>query len=200
MRGDEHVRATTRGRPLKVYGPAGGGCILGFLITLAGSGLVAPGIAALTGGASPAREDLPVLVGTIVLGVAVLALGLFVSYRFLSESLLIFENGFVRRDWRGRERFVPWERLEAIEIRTSFLLGASLFLRYGTVVAVVRNAEGAREEIGIKPEATGALVSNEPSEEIRELASRAGLEQQPGGCMSGTQSAWRRPRDGTDEA
>lgn len=191
---------TTRGRPLKVFQPSGGGCLLGFLLVLIGFGLGATGLASLIEEAPLDLDELGVYGGMLLAGVIVLAIGAGLSWKAARTKLLIFENGFVRRDWRGRETFVPWERLEVIEVRTSFFSGMSLLMRYGYVVAVVRKADGSREEILLKREGTGLMASNEPSEEIREMTSRAGLQREGGGCLSMTEETWRRPHESDDDA
>lgn len=201
MAGDGNKRPpTTRGRPLKVYQPSGLGCVGGFLLVVFGLGLTIAGLSSIFAEAPLGSDDLAAHGGLTAMGLAGLATGVALSWQAFRTRLLIFDTGFVHRDWRGRERFVPWGRLEAIEIRTSFFAGSGLLSQCGSVVLVIGDDDGQREEILLKREATGLMTSNEPPEEIRELASRAGLERRREGLLSMTREAWRRPEEGRDDA
>jgi len=190
---------SARGPLLASHAPGCSGCLLG-LLGLGVGGLILGVAVSPEAGGAPLVEGLGTRVAAGIIGALALAMGVGAWLRTARQRVLVFENGFVHRDWRGRDRFVPWERLRAIELRRGMLAKVALVAESASVVLVVApEEEGGRPvELAMGGEAAGLLASKEPSPLVRELADRAGLQRRPRGCLSMGGETWIRPGDDGD--
>lgn len=186
-----------RGPLLASHAPGCSGCLAAMLGLGGGGMFLAIALAPQAGGAAVV-EDMATRVAMGVIGVLVLVMGVGAALRMAGQRVLIFENGFIYRDWRGRERFVPWERLQAIDLRPGLLAGLTVWLQWATVVLVIApEEEGGRPlELSMGGEGVGLLASKEPSPLVRDLADRAGLQRLPRGCLALGGETWVRPGGG----
>ncbi|MFW5869207.1 MAG: hypothetical protein ACOCX2_15380 [Armatimonadota bacterium] len=185
--GDE--RHTTRGRLLHTFQPNGRGTAVGAIIAMFGLFMSVPALQMLDGGAPHDLRDLPLPVGILLVSTVPFFGGIALAVRSLRERVLVFESGFVLRDWRGRERFVPWERLRTLEVQSG-MTGAT-----GTLVAWIDP-----EESGARPEklTLGTATEVGDPEEVdspgiaAELAKHADLHAGPRGWRSWSGQVWQR--------
>jgi hypothetical protein len=164
----------------------------GIVIALFGLFLSVPALTMLSSGAPHASADLPLPVGILLMSAIPFVGGIALAFKAARTRLLIFGNGFVLRDWRGRERFVPWEALRTLQLQSGVGGGT------GTLVAWVDAEDGEQrpEKLTIATGAGSVNTDDEGEDEIAtDLAKRANLEAKPRGWLSWGGQVWRRKDD-----
>lgn len=180
-----------RGPLIASYGAGCLGWLWPVLMVLFGAMVIA-GLLASSAGSGPETIPLGERIIPGLMGLALVVWGVHLLRSAARRSVLIFENGFVCRDWRDRERFVPWERLRAVELRPYLFARPGPGLVWSTVVLVTEREDGSLDELTMGEEGTGWLLSWKPSPMVAALAERAGLQRYPQGCLWGGET-WHRP-------
>jgi hypothetical protein len=183
---------TTRGRPLHVFQPTGRGLAAGAIIVFFGLALIIAAGQWLMKSAPHEPVDALVLGGFLLADAAVFGGGVALAVKAARHQLLVFENGFVLRDRRGRERFVRWERLRKLEVQSG-LAGGS-----GPLVAWIDpKEEGSQPEKMILGTATEVGDPKEVDTPgiAAVLAEHAGLDAGPRGRLSWSGQRWTREDD-----
>ncbi len=178
-----------RGRLLHAFQPNERGAAAGAVIAMFGLFMSVPAVMMLTSGAPHELGDLALPAGILVVSAIPFFGGIALAVKSIRDRVLVFENGFVLRDWRGRERFVPWERLRTLEVQSG-MTGAT-----GTLVAWIDP-----EESGARPEklTLGTATEVGDPEEVdspgiaAELAKHADLHAGPRGWRSWSGQVWQR--------
>ena len=184
--------STTHGRLLRVFQPNGRGVAAGVIITIFGLILAVPAVTMLDSGAPRGLDDLPLPVGILLVSAVPFFGGIVLAAKALRHRILVFESGFVLRDWRRRERFVPWKRLRTLEVQSG-MTGAT-----GTLVAWIDpEVPGDRSErivLGTATEVGDPQGVDTPGV-AAELAKHADLEAGPQGWRAWSGQVWHRRTD-----
>ncbi len=162
----------------------------GIIALVFGGGMVSAALVP-DGFEGSAVEEIAVRAIAVLAGGLFIVLGVASIVRTIRQRLLVFENGLVFRNWRGEERFIPWDRLDAVDIRVTMI---GLFTPYRAAAFLEVAGERGPEEIHLGWDNVG-LFSHLPDklDELAEvLARHTDLRYRPGGSLLVDAPRWDR--------